>query len=94
MKLVEKVIKENLTWKQAIREMNEEYSYVISDWILRGNENKIVFLTNEEEQLFLIDSHLERVYPIPFIEELHNHRYSTVKITDEALKLLKLELYK
>lgn len=41
MKLVEEVIKENLTWKQAIREMNEEYSYVI-----RCDCDNVAFLTN------------------------------------------------
>lgn len=88
MKLVEKVIKENLTWKQAIREMNEEYSYVIKS----GSDN-VVFLTNEKGELFIIDSKLERIYPIPHISDFTIHMYSTVKVTDEALKLIKAELY-
>ena len=88
MKLVEKVIKENLTWKQAIREMNEEYSYVI-----RCDCDNVVFLTDEKGELFIIDASLERVYPIPHISDFTIHMYSTVKITDEALKLIKAELY-
>ena len=89
MKIVEEVLKENLTWKQAIREMDEEYSYVA-----RTDCDNIVLLTNEERKLFFVDAGLEKVYPMPHISDLDNHRYLTVKITDEALELIKSELYK
>ena len=89
MKIVHEILKENLTWKQAIREMDEEYSYVA-----RSDCDRVIFLTNEEGKLFFVDANLERTYPMLYISDFYNHRYSTVKITNEALELIKSELYK
>lgn len=89
MKIVEEILKENLTWKQAVREMDEEYSYII-----RSDCDKVVFLTNEEGELLNIDASLEKVYCVPYTDSFTIHRYSTVKITDKALELIKSELYK
>ena len=56
MKLIEEVLKAGLTWSEAIREMNEDYSYVI-----KNGCDKIVLLTDEEGSLFTIDGQAEIV---------------------------------
>ena len=88
MKLIEEVLKAGLTWSEAIREMNEDYSYVI-----KNGCDKIVLLTDEEGSLFTIDEQAEIVTHIADVPSFNDSTYSTVKITDEALKLLKVNLY-
>ncbi len=88
MKLIEEVLKVGLTWSEAIREMNENYAYVTKD-----NCDKIVLLTDEEGSLFTIDGQAEIVTHIADVPSFNDSTYSTVKITDEALKLLKANLY-
>ena len=88
MKLIEEVVKVGLTWSEAIGEMNEGYSYVTKD-----NCDKIVLLTDEEGSLFTIDGQAEIVTHIADVPSFNDSKYSTVKITDESLKLLKVNLY-
>lgn len=88
MKLIEEVLKVGLTWSEAIREMNEDYSYVI-----KNGCDKIVLLTDEKGSLFSIDGQTETVTHIADIPSFNGNTYSTVKITDEALALLKANLY-
>ena len=88
MKLIEKVLKENLTWEQALYEMNEELSYIAKTDCYNN-----VYLTDEEGNLLIIDSELEKIYDIPNFYSFENATYSTVKITDEALKLIRAKLY-
>lgn len=88
MKLIEEVLKAGLTWSEAIREMNEDYSYVI-----KNGCDKIVLLTDEEGELFAIDEVGETILHLANIPPFDDSTYSTVKITDEALALLKANLY-
>ena len=88
MKLIEEVLKVGLTWSEATREMNEEYAYVI-----KNGCDKIVLLTDEEGSLFAIDGLIETVTHIADVPSFDDSTYSTVKITDEALKLLRDKLY-
>ena len=88
MKLIEEVLKAGLTWSEAIREMNEDYSYVI-----KNGCDKIVLLIDEEGSLFTIDGQAETVIYIADVSSFNDSTYSTVKITDEALKLLRVNLY-
>lgn len=88
MKLIEEVLKAGLTWSEAIREMNEDYVYII-----KNGCDKIVLLTDEEGSLFAIDGQAETVIHIADVSSFNDSTYSTVRINDKALELLRVNLY-